>query len=99
MNPAFLALVWVGEIGGSVTGGVLLRYRRNNDGGGFADTIEVAEGISITQLFEQRLPHGKLPHSDVAGRLDGAALSDDPFDIFFETFDLERNYNFDARPL
>ncbi len=41
----------------------------------------------------------QLPHSDVAGRLDGAALSDDPFDVFFETFDLERNYNFDARPL
>jgi hypothetical protein len=31
----------------------------NNDGGGFADTIEVAEGSSINQLFEQRLPHGK----------------------------------------
>jgi sulfur carrier protein ThiS len=31
----------------------------NNDGGGFADTIEVPEGISITRLFEQRLPHGK----------------------------------------
>ena len=31
----------------------------NNDGGGFADTIEVADGTSITQLFEQRLPHGK----------------------------------------
>jgi sulfur carrier protein ThiS len=31
----------------------------NNDGGGFADTIEVAEGTSINQLFEQRLPHGK----------------------------------------
>jgi hypothetical protein len=31
----------------------------NNDGGGFADTIEVADGTSITQLFEQRLPYGK----------------------------------------
>jgi sulfur carrier protein ThiS len=31
----------------------------NNDGGGFADTIGVAEGTSINQLFEQRLPHGK----------------------------------------
>jgi hypothetical protein len=31
----------------------------NNDGGGFADTIEVTEGTSITRLFEQRLPHGK----------------------------------------
>jgi hypothetical protein len=31
----------------------------NNDGDGFADTIEVAEDTSITQLFEQRLPRGK----------------------------------------
>jgi hypothetical protein len=31
----------------------------NNDGGGFADTIEVPARTSITQLFEQRLPHGK----------------------------------------
>jgi hypothetical protein len=31
----------------------------NNDGGGFADTIEVSDGTSITQLFEQRVPHGK----------------------------------------
>ena len=31
----------------------------NNDGGGFADTIEVADATSINQLFELRLPHGK----------------------------------------
>jgi hypothetical protein len=31
----------------------------NNDGGGFADQIEVASGTTILQLFEQRLPHGK----------------------------------------
>ncbi len=31
----------------------------NNDGGGFADTIEVADSTSIAQLFEQRVPHGK----------------------------------------
>jgi sulfur carrier protein ThiS len=31
----------------------------NNDGGGFADTIDVADGTSIAQLFEQRVPHGK----------------------------------------
>jgi len=31
----------------------------NNDGGGFADTIEVADGTSIAQLFKQRVPHGK----------------------------------------
>jgi len=31
----------------------------NNHGAGFADTIEVSDGTSITQLFEQRVPHGK----------------------------------------
>ena len=31
----------------------------NNDGGGFADTIEVPEGCSISQLFCERMPHGK----------------------------------------
>ena len=28
----------------------------NNDGGGFADTIEVAEGTTVAALFGQRLP-------------------------------------------
>jgi hypothetical protein len=28
----------------------------NNDGGGFADHIEVAEGTSVAELFAQRLP-------------------------------------------
>ena len=28
----------------------------NNDGGGFADHIEVAEDTNVQQLFEQRLP-------------------------------------------
>lgn len=28
----------------------------NNDGGGFADTIEVADGITVSALFAQRLP-------------------------------------------
>jgi hypothetical protein len=32
----------------------------NNDGGGFADHIEVAEGTSVAQLFAQRLP-GRRP--------------------------------------
>lgn len=27
----------------------------NNDGGGFADYIEVADGTTVTQLFEQRM--------------------------------------------
>jgi hypothetical protein len=31
----------------------------NNDGGGFADTIEVPEGCTISQLFRERMPHGK----------------------------------------
>jgi hypothetical protein len=31
----------------------------NNDGGGFADTIEVPEGCTISNLFRERLPHGK----------------------------------------
>jgi len=31
----------------------------NNDGGGFADHIDVPEEITITQLFAERLPHGR----------------------------------------
>ena len=31
----------------------------NNDGAGFADRIEIAEGTTVQQLFEQRVPHGK----------------------------------------
>lgn len=31
----------------------------NNDGGGFADYIDVAEGTTISQLFAERIPHGK----------------------------------------
>jgi hypothetical protein len=30
----------------------------NNDGGGFADTIEVTDGITVSCLFQERLPHG-----------------------------------------
>jgi hypothetical protein len=30
----------------------------NNDGGGFADTIEVTDGITVSRLFQERLPHG-----------------------------------------
>jgi len=30
----------------------------NNDGGGFADTIEVADGLTVSKLFQERLPHG-----------------------------------------
>jgi len=28
----------------------------NNDGGGFADYIDVAESTSVRELFQQRLP-------------------------------------------
>jgi hypothetical protein len=31
----------------------------NNDGGGFADVIEVSDGISVDGLFAARVPHGK----------------------------------------
>jgi len=31
----------------------------NNDGGGFADHIEVADGITVAALFEQRVPGRK----------------------------------------
>ena len=31
----------------------------NNDGAGFADYIEVAEGTTVEKLFAQRIPHGR----------------------------------------
>jgi hypothetical protein len=31
----------------------------NNDGGGFADYIDVADGTTLATLFLQRVPHGK----------------------------------------
>ncbi len=31
----------------------------NNDGAGFADYIEVAEGTTVEKLFAERVPHGK----------------------------------------
>jgi len=31
----------------------------NNDGGGFADHIEIAEGTTVAQLFEQRVAGAK----------------------------------------
>ncbi len=31
----------------------------NNDGGGFADYVEVAEGITVRQLFQQQVHSGK----------------------------------------
>jgi hypothetical protein len=31
----------------------------NNDGGGFADYIDVAPHLSVEQLFRQRVPYGR----------------------------------------
>ena len=31
----------------------------NNDGGGFADYIEVEEGTTVRALFKQQVPHGE----------------------------------------
>jgi hypothetical protein len=31
-------------------------YYVNNDGGGFAANVDVAEGLTIGQLFEQKMP-------------------------------------------
>ena len=33
----------------------------NNDGGGFADYIELSDGTTVEQLFTQRVSYGK-PH-------------------------------------
>ena len=31
----------------------------NNDGGGFADHVDVQPGLTVEQLFAERLPHGR----------------------------------------
>ena len=31
----------------------------NNDGGGFADYVEVAEGTTVTQLFERQISYAR----------------------------------------
>ena len=31
----------------------------NNDGGGFADYVEIAEGTTVRAFFAERVPHGK----------------------------------------
>ena len=31
----------------------------NNDGGGFADYIEVEEGTTVRSLFQKEVPHGQ----------------------------------------
>lgn len=36
-----------------------MQFVFRNDGAAFADTIEVADGLTVAQLFTQRLPYGK----------------------------------------
>jgi hypothetical protein len=31
----------------------------NNDGAGWADHVEVAEGLTVAEFFRQQVPHGK----------------------------------------
>ena len=47
----------------------------NNDGGGFADHVEVAPGTTIIQLFEQHLPGRKA--EDYLIRVDRQPVSRD----------------------
>ena len=51
----------------------------NNDGGGFADHVDIAEGTTVGAFFAERVPHGKaqgLPdprQSPAGGRRPGVA--------------------------
>jgi len=49
----------------------------NNDGGGFADTIEVAEGTTLGKLFEQRMA-GCDPHDYLIRVNRQPAVADEP---------------------
>ena len=31
----------------------------NNDGAGFADHVQIAEGTTVEKLFAERIPHGR----------------------------------------
>ena len=31
----------------------------NNDGGGYADYVEIPAGTTVQQFFDQRVPHGR----------------------------------------
>mgnify|MGYP002624678838 CR=1 FL=1 len=31
----------------------------NNDGAGFADSLEIESGLNVAQFFEQQMPHAK----------------------------------------
>ena len=47
----------------------------NNDGGGFADHIEVAEGTTVARLFEQKMPDSQA--ADYLIRVDRLPASSD----------------------
>ena len=34
----------------------------NNDGGGFADHIDVPDGTTVRELFQRQVPSGKAEH-------------------------------------
>ena len=34
----------------------------NNDGGGFADHIDVSDGTTVRELFQRQVPCGKAEH-------------------------------------
>ena len=31
----------------------------NNEGGGFADYVEIEAGFTVSKFFEQKMPHGR----------------------------------------
>ena len=63
----------------------------NNDGGGFADHVTVADGMTVAQFFAERLPYGnpadylvrcnRLPCSADQVLQDGDRLSCTPIKI------------------
>jgi len=48
----------------------------NNDGSGFADYIEVAEGTTVQQLFQSKIPGGKPQNYLIRVDRQPAAASD-----------------------
>ena len=48
----------------------------NNDGGGFADHIEIADGTTVGQLFHDRIPSGKAVNYLIRVDRQPAAASD-----------------------
>lgn len=48
----------------------------NNDGGGFADHIEVAKGTTVEKLFQDRVPGGKAENYLIRVDRQPAAASD-----------------------